>query len=163
MASSRSRIPEPFASGEAGFTLLEMVCALAIVALLIAVALPALPRATSRPRLEAYAVEAAAVLIEDRNAAIRRGAPVATRLDGRAHAIRSGSGGAIVILPSDVVFDALVADTCDGRPAADSIEFLANGMSCGGAIFIGRGEARFEVRVNWLTGVVEVRDAAAKG
>ncbi len=30
------------------------------------------------------------------------------------------------------------------------------------AIFIGRGDARFEIRVNWLTGVVEVRDGSAK-
>ena len=163
MASSRARTAELFADGgEAGFTLIEMVCALAIVALLVAVALPALPRATSRPRLEAYAVETAAVLIGDLNAAMRRGAPVVTRLDGRARTIRSGAGNAIVILPGDVAFDALVAGVCDGRPAADSIEFFANGMSCGGAIFIARGDARFEIRVNWLTGVVEVRDAAAK-
>jgi general secretion pathway protein H len=162
MASSEARIPETLASAEAGFTLIEMTCALAIVALIAAVALPALPRATSGPRLEAYAVETAALLIGDRNAAIRRGAPVVTRLDGRSRAIRSGVGDAIVIFPVDVAFDALVADACDGRPARDSIEFFANGMSCGGAIFIGRGDVRFEIRVNWLTGVVEVRHAAAK-
>jgi general secretion pathway protein H len=150
------------AGGEAGFTLIEMVCALAIVALLVAVALPALPRATSRPRLEAYAVETATLLIGDRNAAIRRGSPVITRLDGRARTIRSGAGNASVILPNDVAFDALVAETCEGRPAADSIEFLADGMSCGGAIVISRGDARFEIHVNWLTGVVEVRDITAK-
>ena len=139
-----------------------MVCALAIVALLVAVALPAAPLATSRPRLEAYAVETASLLIADRSAAMRRGAPVVTRLDGRARTVSSGAGGAIVTLPRDVAFEALVADTCDGRPAKDSIEFFADGMSCGGAIFIGRGDARFEIRVNWLTGVVEVRNAAAK-
>jgi general secretion pathway protein H len=157
------RTAEPFVDGgDAGFTLIEMICALAIVALLVAVALPALPRATSRPRLEAYAIETAAVLIGDRNAAMRLGAPVVTRLDGRARTIHSGAGNAIVTLPSDVVFDAVVAGACDGRPATDSIEFFANGMSCGGAIFIARGDARFEIRVNWLTGVVEVRNAAAK-
>ena len=163
MASSRARTAELFADGgEAGFTLIEMVCALAIVALLVAVALPALPRATSRPRLEAYAVETAAVLIGDRNAAMRRGVPVATRLDGRARAIRSGVGEAVVAFPADVAFDALLAETCDGRSAADTIEFFPNGMSCGGVIVVARGDARFEIRVNWLTGVVEVRDAASK-
>ena len=163
MASSEARTPEVLDDeGDAGFTLIEMTCALAIIALLVAVALPAIPRATSRPRLEAYAVETAALLIGDRNAAMRRGAPVVTRLDGRDHTIRSGVGNAIVTLPGDVVFDALVADACDGRPAKDSIEFFPNGMSCGGAILIGRGDMRFEIRVNWLTGVVEVRDRAAK-
>lgn len=162
MASSEAPIRKRPASAEAGFTLIEVTCALAIVALIAAVALPALPRATSRPRLEGYAIEIAALLIGDRNAAMRRGAPVVTRLDGRNRTIRSGAGDAVVALPADVAFDALVAETCDGRRATDAIAFFPNGMSCGGAIVIGRAGARFEVRVNWLTGVVAVRDAAAK-
>ena len=48
--------------GEAGFTLLEIVCVVAIVAMLAAILLPLAPRATSRPRLEAYAVEVATLL-----------------------------------------------------------------------------------------------------
>jgi prepilin-type N-terminal cleavage/methylation domain-containing protein len=42
-------------SAEAGFTMLEMVCVLAIAALLAAILLPRLPGAASRPRLEAAA------------------------------------------------------------------------------------------------------------
>ena len=38
---------------EHGFTLLEMVCVLAIIALLAAVLLPFIPRETSRSRLQA--------------------------------------------------------------------------------------------------------------
>ena len=38
-------------AGERGFTLLEMVCVLAIIALLAAVLLPFIPRETSRSRL----------------------------------------------------------------------------------------------------------------
>ena len=64
---------------EAGFTLLEVVCVLAIVGLLAAVLLPNIPRQTSRPRLEAYAIETAALLKSDRNAAIRRGLTRTTR------------------------------------------------------------------------------------
>ena len=54
-----------------GFTLLETVCVMAIIAMLAAVLLPLLPRATSRPRLEAYAMETAALLNRDRTAAMQ--------------------------------------------------------------------------------------------
>ena len=45
-----------------GFTLLEMVCVLAIIALLSAVLLPFVPRETSRSRLQAFALQTAALL-----------------------------------------------------------------------------------------------------
>src|SRR5262249_26454007 len=57
-------------SGEDGFTLLEVVCVVAIVAMLVAVLMPAIPGSTSRPRLEAYALEVATVLNIDRTAAV---------------------------------------------------------------------------------------------
>ena len=43
--------------GQRGFTLLEMVCVLAIIALLAAVLLPFIPHETSRSRLQAYALQ----------------------------------------------------------------------------------------------------------
>ena len=57
--------------GLAGFTLLEVVCVLAIVAILAAILLPIVPRGTSRARLESYAIETAAMLKVDRNIAMR--------------------------------------------------------------------------------------------
>jgi len=59
----------------AGFTLLEVVCVLAIVAILAAILLPIVPRGTSRARLESYAIETAAMLKVDRNIAMRKRVP----------------------------------------------------------------------------------------
>ncbi|MFG1479816.1 prepilin-type N-terminal cleavage/methylation domain-containing protein [Xanthobacter sp. V4C-4] len=146
----------PPACGEAGFTLLEVVCALLIVAALAAIALPALPRATSRPRLEAFAVEAAAVLTADRAAAVRQGRWVATEVDAPAGRIRSGSSGRLVRLPRDVRVETLLPAQCDGRAVRAQIGFFPSGMSCGGVITLARGAAVYEVRVNWLTGGVEL-------
>ncbi len=147
-----------------GFTLIEVVCALAIVALIAALALPAIPRATSHARLEAYALEVATLLTADRNAAIRRRTEIATVLDASGRVIRSGAGADRILLPRDVAFDALLAQTCNGRKAGATIDFFPSGMSCGGTIELRRGDAGFQVRVNWLTGGVEVVsvDSAAK-
>jgi general secretion pathway protein H len=148
----------------AGFTLIEVVCVLAIIALLASLVLPAIPRATSSARLEAYALEVAALLTADRNAAIRRHMEVATALDAQARAIRSGAGADRIQLPRDVALDALLADTCKGRKAGATIVFFPSGMSCGGAIQLRRGSVGFQVRVNWLTGGAEVvsSDSASK-
>ena len=141
--------------------LLEMVCAVAMVALLAAILLPRLSRGTSRPRLEAYAVETATLLKADRNAAIWRRGAVAAEVDAAGRTVKSGSSGRVVHVPEDVVFDALLPERCDGRPALSSISFFATGMSCGGTIRLTRLGNWYEVRVNWLTGGIDVvaRDA----
>ena len=90
---------------EAGFTLIEVVCVLAIVALLAALVLPAIPRATSQARLAGYAVDIAALLKGDRNAAMRNHIAVATTLDADSRTVRSGARGAVVEIPADVTFD----------------------------------------------------------
>ena len=142
--------------GEAGFTLLEIICVLAVIAMLVAIALPAFPRGTSRTMLDAYAVETAALLKADRNAAIRRGVAVATELSAISRTIRSGATGQLVQLPQDVGFNAVLASQCGQRAAGMSIQFLPSGMSCGGTIFLSRLGTTLEVRVAWLTGAVEI-------
>jgi general secretion pathway protein H len=143
-------------TSQAGFTLLEMVCVLALIAMMAAVLLPFVPRHTTRSRLQAYALQTAALLKEDRNAAIRRGIGVATLVDAGSRQIRSGASTDMIRIPDDVRFDALLPRTCDRREALSTISFFASGMSCGGAITLTRLDAGFEVRVNWLTGRIEI-------
>ncbi|OAF06613.1 type II secretion system protein GspH [Bradyrhizobium neotropicale] len=148
--------PDRIDAGEAGFTLIEMVCVLAIVAMIAAVLLPRFPSATSRPRLEAYAIELAALLKADRNAALSRYDAVNAVVDAQARSVRSGSSPWIIQVPQDVVFDALLPERCNGRPALSTISFFSSGMSCGGTIRLTRLGNAVEVRVNWLTGGVEI-------
>jgi len=147
---------------ERGFTLLEMVCVLAVIAMLAAVLLPLIPRQTSRSRLEAYAVQTATLLKADRSAAIRRRSDVATLVDATTRSIHSGATAAIISIPEDVHFDALLPQTCRQRAALSTISFFADGMSCGGTIALSRLDTGYEVRVNWLTGRIEIvsRNAA---
>jgi general secretion pathway protein H len=141
---------------ERGFTLLEIVCVLAIIALLATVLLPLVPHETSRSRLQAYALQAATLLKADRNAAIRDRTDVATVVDTQGRAIRSGASRDVIRIPDDVRFDALLPQTCRQRTALSTISFFANGTSCGGTIALTRFDAGFEIRVNWLTGRIEI-------
>ena len=140
----------------AGFTLLEIVAVVAIVAMLAAILLPLVPRATTRQRLAAFAVEAAALLKADRTAAVRRSVQVNAQIDAPGRLIRSGSTGRVLQIPTDVAFQALLPLTCNERPARSTISFFATGMSCGGTILLSRLGIGFEVRVNWLTGGIEI-------
>lgn len=136
--------------------MIEVVCVLAIVAMLVAIALPAIPRATSRPRLEGYAVEAAALLNADQVSSRRQHLDVATIIDAPGRTIRSGATGWVVRLPTDVTVEAMFAERCHDRPAGSSIVHLASGMSCGGVIALTRHGSGFQIKVNWLTGGAEV-------
>ena len=139
-----------------GFALIEILCVLAIIGMLAAIILPAIPRATTRTKLESYAVQTAALLKADRNAAVRRQIQVTTRIDAPARLIRSGVTGRAVHLPDDVSLQALLASRCADHRAGGSIDFFPSGMSCGGVVALTRPGMGFEVRVNWLTGGVDI-------
>jgi general secretion pathway protein H len=143
-------------TAESGFTLVEVVCCLAIIALIAAFALPSIPRSTSRATLEAYAIKAATLLKADRDAAIRGRNEIATMVNGETRSLRSGATGKEVRIPPDVHFEALLAARCNGRMAGRTITFFASGMSCGGMITLTRPVGGFQIRVNWLTGGVEI-------
>jgi general secretion pathway protein H len=148
-------------SAEGGFTLLEIVCVMAMIAGLAAIILPALPRATSRARLEAYAIEMASLLKTDRDAAMWRRGQVATQINALTRSVRSGATGRVVQVPEDVHFEALVATRCNQRAAGTTIDFFSSGMSCGGTIALTRLGGGYQIRVNWLTGGVEVVPVSA--
>ncbi len=132
------------------------MCVVAIVTILAAIVIPAMPRGTSRVRLESYAIETAAMLKADRNAAIRNRMQIATEVDAPSRVIRSGATGRVIKVPDDVAFDAVLAARCNQRAAGATIRFFASGMSCGGAIALTRLGVGYEIRVNWLTGGIEV-------
>jgi general secretion pathway protein H len=142
--------------GESGFTLIEVVCVVAVVAMLASVLLPLIPRQTSRSRLQAYALQTAALLKADRNAAMRRQTDVATLVDAGTRSIHSGTTTEMIRVPDDVHFDALLPQTCRQHAALSTISFFGDGMSCGGTIALTRLETGYEIRVNWLTGKIDI-------
>ena len=148
--------PDDSSAGEQGFTLLEVVCVVAILAMILALLPPTLSRGTSRAKLESYAVAAATLLKADRTAALRRFSLVATEVDAKSRLMRSGATGRVLRIPQDVEFDTLLAAVCNKAAVGPAIQFFPSGMSCGGVIALTRLDYGYEIRVNWLTGGVEI-------
>lgn len=140
----------------AGFTLLETICVVAVIAMLASFALPQPLRWTTRSGLEQFAMRAVGVLAADRYAAVKSGAQVTTSLDMGGRVLRSGSSRQTLSLPTDVAVRADIAEDCQSAAGRAGITFHPDGTSCGGVLaFSGHG-AGFSVRVSWLTGGVEL-------
>jgi general secretion pathway protein H len=136
--------------------LLDVVLAMAVLALLMLLALPILPHGTTAARQGAYAMQIAALLKSDRTAAARAGQEVSTRVDIAAKRIISGAGRRTVDLPSDLTLDVIASDLCPAQPGVFAIVFAPDGRSCGAVIRIAKDERDWRIRVNWLTGFVDV-------
>lgn len=144
----------------AGFTLIEMLVVLAILALVAALLPPLLEGGQARAELTAASRELAAALRETRSLALREGHSEAFLVDSTAGVFRAGPAPARRVAPGLAL--AIVAPA-DGRTATPvgAIRFFADGSSSGGRLILLQGERRSYVTVDWLTGRVAL-DVAAR-
>jgi len=135
--------------------LLDVALALAVVLMVAAVIWPTLPRANNAARLSATAMEVATVLRGDRSRASRDGRPAVSLVDLDRRTVTSAGGRTVKI---GAGFDVSVLTTGDCRQSDRRfrIEFRPDGSSCGAVVRLAAGGRAFRVRVNWLTGWVDV-------
>jgi general secretion pathway protein H len=141
---------------EAGSTLLEIMAVMLIIALIASLAVTMTP-GTGRTGLHALALEAAALLRQERLAAILTQHDRRVLLDRERRAL-IGDGGDVVAIPRDVVLDVLGADAQWSGPRAVA-RFLPDGESTGAVLKISRERIAYEIRVNWYTGRVAIESA----
>jgi general secretion pathway protein H len=148
----------PVANSTSGFTLLEVVTALAIAAMLFALALPTGSPRHDRAEMANAARTVAAALRQTRSQAIAAGRPAAFAID--IATARFGAAGARVAdqLPSGTAVS--VTTTADERRSETTglIRFYPDGSSTGGGVSLKRGGEQFDVLVNWLTGGVSIHE-----
>jgi len=156
--SGAVRVEQAGAAGGAqdGVILLDLVLAMAVFALIVLVALPSLPQGTTPARHAAYALEVAALLKTDRTAAARTGREFATRIDVPTRVIAGSAKQQTIVLPEDLTLEVIASDICVSEPGRFSIAFAADGRSCGAVISISKGTRDWRIRINWLTGFVDV-------
>jgi general secretion pathway protein H len=143
-----------------GFALLDLLLAMLVLSLLMLVALPALVPGTSPNRHEAYAAEIAALLISDRAAAAQSGRPTGTSIDVDRRRIAAGGRQRALQLPADLALDVTSSEGCGRQRGAFLISFEADGRSCGAVIRLAKGDRAWRIRVNWLTGYIDVAGPA---
>lgn len=153
LRTSRARSAEPKWTSQSGIVMLDMVVTMALIGLFILVALPAIPRGTGASRLSGYAAQTASLLKITRSRAVEQNRDVGLHVDlGRKRLF--GAAGSL-ILPDDVTLDVVASTRCReiGQVA---IVFSADGRSCGAIVTLAKDSLVWRVRVNWLTGVIDV-------
>lgn len=142
------------AASEAGFTLIEMLAVLVIIAL-AAAAISTLYRAPSgASQVKTAALLAASRLRDLRSGAMTTGIETIAEIDTSHRILSFGSRISPIQLSSAVVLEVTSADSERRSDFVSGIRFFPNGGSTGGAIVFRSRGAAYELRINWLTGRV---------
>jgi general secretion pathway protein H len=138
---------------KAGIVLLDVVVALAVIALAALILVPRPAPGLSKSDLRIAATDAAAVIRAARVAAIRDSAPRDVRIAGGRVALEPN--GRVAVLPDGLAARWVASSQCPVAGGARLLRFLPDGRSCGGVLTLETGGSSAVIRVDWLTGRVE--------
>lgn len=143
-------------SNSNGFSLLELVLVLMLLALSTLIVLPNLERKLEERTIRGSALSLAAVARDLRNRALDQGVPQRLVLNLAQNSYRGTEGGEVQ-LPPEVKF----ADVTGGEIVDSDVRqflFFPNGSSYGGRIALSAGDhsASYTLRFERLTGRIEV-------
>lgn len=139
----------------AGVTLIEVVVALTLAALLTATAAPAIGRAFDRARTNDSVRELVASLKATRQEARASGSDALFTLDVAARVYRVGDGKERALSASaDSTLMLLTAESERVTETAGAIRFFPDGSSTGGTITLTHRGRELRVEIDWLTGHV---------
>jgi general secretion pathway protein H len=139
-----------------GFTLIEVLVVLAIMAMVYALALPAIGRASTSLEMKSATRQIAAGLRRARGQAVtrRHEAVLSLDLDGKLFRITDDPHTYTLPGHPDLALYTAQSEIINAKQGA--IRFFADGTSTGGRITVGTGPSSQQITVNWLTGKVSI-------
>jgi general secretion pathway protein H len=149
--------------GEKGFTLIELVVVMAIVALLLAIVLPFGMHRRGHDELAQGARELAAALRLARSRAILVNRPASFVVDVENGFYRPPGASAARAVPTGSRLSLFTAQEEQLSGTIGAIRFFPDGSSTGGGVALSLGAVRYDILVDWLTGGVSVHERAAAG
>jgi general secretion pathway protein H len=138
-------------SSVAGFTLIEMLVVMTIMALVATLAVPMLAQPSNALRLETTARAIAGALRLTRAAAIGQNADIALDIDVDQHTFKSAAVAAQSFAPG-IVAELKVAEPERTTRSHGAFRFFPDGSSTGGDVVLRLGDREVRICVNWLTG-----------
>jgi general secretion pathway protein H len=147
--------------GPAGFTLLEIMIALVVAGLLMAVAVPNFGPTMDRSRLYAATRDVASGLRHARGMALMRGRDAEFELNVDKHSYKVTGRAKPFSLPSQVRLSLYTTESETLDEGTGRIRFFPDGSSTGGRVTLVGGGQKRAVDVSWLTGEVKVRENPA--
>lgn len=152
-AAARTGVGAP---GGAGFSTFEMLGVLAIVALALALIVPALRGPGPHALLAGQARGLGALLVEARANALLSGRLVICEIDVDQRTVRVQPGGRRLQLPATLALSATVEDAGLAAGRRAHLHFFPDGSASGGRIVLGAGALATAVVVDRMTGDVAV-------
>lgn len=141
-----------------GFTLVEMLVVMVIMVLAYAMTAPMISAGVSGAELKAAARQIAAGLRKARSEAVARKNEVALTVDVERRQFELSGDKRIYRLPEKIEVSLFTAQSELMDAKTGAIRFYPDGSSTGGRVTLSRGERKYLVDVDWMTGRVKILD-----